>query len=215
MTSSTAAVLASGGVDSAALLLYALQRHSAVTPVYVRFGLTWESAELRSLRRQLRRLARPSLRPLVVLRAPVQDLYKNHWSLSGKKVPGYRSADAAVYLPGRNLLLLSQAGIYCALQKIPRVYLGTLAANPFADTRPPFFRALSRAVTIALGHPFQIHTPFRGLTKEEVVRRWPHAPFDLAFSCLNPKNSGPCGACNKCAEREKALLRPINRAGKI
>ncbi|MBL0350646.1 MAG: 7-cyano-7-deazaguanine synthase [Elusimicrobia bacterium] len=204
MRKNPAAVLVSGGLDSAALLVWALERHAPVHPVYVRFGLGWEKAELAALRRQWTALRRPGLRPLTVLEAPAAPLYGDHWSLSKGPVPGYRSADASVYLPGRNLLLLGLAGVYCARQKIPVAYFGALKGNPFADSRPPFLRAISRAVSLALGAPFRAVAPFRGWSKIQVLSRFPGARYDLAFSCLNPRGLRPCGACNKCAEGDKA-----------
>ena len=52
-------------------------------------------------------LEAPGLGALEVLEMPVQDLYGDHWSLTGVDPPGRESPDEAVYLPGRNLLLLA------------------------------------------------------------------------------------------------------------
>lgn len=204
MRKTPAAVLVSGGLDSVALLEWVRERHAPVHPLYVRFGLRWEKAELAALRRQGAARPAPGLRPVAVLDAPAAPLYGAHWSLAGGKVPGYRSADAAVFLPGRNLLLLGLAGVYCARRKIPVVYFGALKGNPFADSRPPFLRAISRAVSLALGAPFRAVAPFRRWSKSDLLARFPGAPYDRAFSCLNPRGLRPCGACNKCAEGDKA-----------
>ncbi len=207
MKKESACVLASGGLDSAALLSWALRRHRAVFPVFVRFGLRWERAELAALRRIWRALARPGLKPLTVLLLPAGDLYGRHWSLSGPGVPSYRSPDRAVYLPGRNLLLLAKAGVFCARKNISVLYLGTLAGNPFPDSGKYFLRSLSRSISLALGRPITARAPFRRWSKDDVLRRCPSAPYALAFSCLRPKGLRPCGACNKCAERDRVLRR--------
>lgn len=201
-------VLASGGLDSAALLVWALERYRVVRPVFVRMGLRWETAERRALSRVLRRLRRPGLRPLVELRASAADLYGRHWSLRGL-VPGYRSPDAAVYLPGRNLILLTLAGVYAARVGAADLALGVLAGNPFADSRPLFLRSVARSLARALGRRVSVRTPFRRWKKSEVLRRYPDAPFDLAFSCLRPRGPRPCGACNKCAERDLVRRGPF------
>src|SRR4051794_40089075 len=103
------AVLVSGGLDSAALLGLAARTHPAVPPFYVRTGLAWEAVERDSPGRFLTAIQTPALRPLVTLDLPVTDLYGEHWSLSGRGVPDAASPDEAVYLPGRNVLLLSKA----------------------------------------------------------------------------------------------------------
>src|SRR5262249_12845777 len=96
------AVLVSGGLDSAILLAEPPPDGPAVPPLYVRFGLYWEEIELAHLRRFLDALAAPALRPLTVLDMPVRDLYGDHWSITGRGVPGAATPDDAVFLPGRN-----------------------------------------------------------------------------------------------------------------
>src|SRR4051812_25041981 len=102
----TLAVLISGGLDSAILLGDAVRRGAVVHPLFVRCGLAWEPTELAYLRRYLAALAAPPLRALTVLDQPVADVYGPHWSVTGENVPGDDTPDDAVFLPGRNLLLL-------------------------------------------------------------------------------------------------------------
>ena len=106
------AVLA-GGLDSAVLVVELARTRRRVHPLFVRQGLLWEEAELAHLRRFLDAVARPSIAPLQVLELPVRALYGSHWSVSGEGTPGADTEDAAVYLPGKNLLLLAQAGVWC------------------------------------------------------------------------------------------------------
>src|SRR5947209_16985524 len=103
------AVLISGGLDSAILLGESLRSHAAVHPLYVRTGLAWEAVELAHLRRFLEAVRGPALQPLQVLDVPVSDLYGSHWSITGRGVPDAHSPDDAVFLPGRNVLLLGKA----------------------------------------------------------------------------------------------------------
>lgn len=179
----------------------------AVHPLYVRCGLRWEAAELRRLRRMLKAAAHPRLRPLEVSRAAVSGfLGKRHWSLSGKAVPGRRSAASSVFLPGRNLVLLAQAGLYCAARSIPAAAIGILKGNPFPDARPAFLRSMEHAIASAFGMPFKVLAPYRTLSKREILRRFPMPSWlGLAFSCLAPVRGRPCGRCNKCAERTSVL----------
>src|SRR5207248_6745260 len=129
---------------------------AVVHPLYVRSGLYWESVELRHLQRFLDAVRRPALQPLQVLEMPVTDLYGAHWSLTGRGVPDAASPDEAVFLPGRNVLLLSKALLWCHLNDVPALGLAVLAANPFPDATPEFFRAFAAAVNRAVGGRVQV-----------------------------------------------------------
>ncbi len=200
------AVLASGGADSSVLVADAARRGVAVHPMYVRFGLAWERVEEAHLRRFLAALpASLDVRPLVALDLPIADVYGAHWSVSGVEVPDAATPDEAVYLPGRNLLLLAKTSVWCALHGIEAIALGTLAANPFADASPAFFGAFGALAELALGGRLTVSTPFSGLTKAEVLDRGRDLPLALTFSCVDPADERHCGRCNKCAERRKAF----------
>jgi 7-cyano-7-deazaguanine synthase len=207
-------VLVSGGVESAALLAGALGRSRRVHPVYVRGGLRWETAELHWLRRYLKALSAAApgrrLAPLKILRLDLAGIYGRHWSTSGE-VPGARSADRAVYLPGRNVALFSAAACHAAVVGASAVEIGVLKGNPFADSSPDFLRKMSAALSEGLGRRIRLRAPFAALKKSDVIRRGARVggramPLELTFSCIRPRGLRPCGACNKCAERRKAFL---------
>jgi 7-cyano-7-deazaguanine synthase len=198
-------VLVSGGLDSAVLLGTAARRHPAVYPVYVRSGLAWEAVEREHLERFLAALAAPTLKPLVTLEMPVADLYGDHWSLTGRGVPGADSPDSAVYLPGRNVLLLSKALLWCHLHDLPTLALATLDRNPFPDATAAFFGSFAGAVNLGVGGRVEVVAPFAGQSKADVIRRGRDLPLRHTLSCLRPANGRHCGACNKCAERRAAF----------
>jgi 7-cyano-7-deazaguanine synthase len=199
------AVLVSGGLDSAVLLGTAVGRHPAVYPIYVRCGLAWEAAEREHVNRFLAAIAGRTLRPLVTLDMPVADLYGEHWSLTGRGVPAADSPDEAVYLAGRNVLLLSKALLWCHLHAVPTLALATLDRNPFPDATPEFFRSFAGAVNQAVGGKVQVVAPFAGLSKAEVIRRGRNLALEHTLSCLRPTVGRHCGRCNKCAERRAAF----------
>jgi 7-cyano-7-deazaguanine synthase len=199
------AVLVSGGLDSAVLLGTAGRHRAAVHPLYVRSGLAWEAAERDHLDRFLAALAEPTLHRLVTLDMPVADLYGDHWSLTGRGVPGVDSPDEAVYLPGRNVLLLSKALLWCHLHDVPMLALATLERNPFPDATPTFFDSFTAAVNRAVGGRVAVVAPFAGLSKAEVIRRGRDLPLRHTLSCLRPVGGRHCGRCNKCAERRAAF----------
>jgi len=199
------AVLASGGLDSAVLVAELLRQGRAVHPIYVRFGLAWEPTEEAHLRRFLDTLARPAPEPLTVLHVPIAPVYGSHWSVSGDAVPDEGTADEAVYLPGRNLLLLAQPSVWCALHGVHTIALGTLKGNPFPDATGEFFDDFAALVHRGLGHSLEVITPFAGLTKADVLELGSGLALQHTFSCIDPQDGRHCGHCNKCAERRLAF----------
>jgi 7-cyano-7-deazaguanine synthase len=195
-------------VDSVVLLGDMIARGWKVHPIYVRAGFRWEAAELYWVRRILRAIDGKSLSPLTVLRIPAAPVVDpGHWSLSGRGVPEADAAWDSVYLPGRNLVLLSEAGVLCAERGASTLALAVLKGNPFPDATPRFFSLMSRSISAAVARPLKVVAPYRAKTKAQVVRRGRELrlPLELTFSCINPKGVRPCGRCSKCGERDSAL----------
>lgn len=200
-----ALALVSGGIDSAVLVSELSSQFASVIPFYIRNGFAWEKVELHWLRRYLKKTASKAIAPLKVVDLPLRDVYPDHWSLTGKKIPDSKSEDAAVYLPGRNIILLSKAAVYAALQGIAFIASGILKGNPFPDSAPLFFRTMETALSEGLRAPLTVITPYAQLSKREVLERGRALPLALTFSCIAPKGMAHCGKCNKCAERMRAF----------
>ena len=209
----TTVVLLSGGLDSAVLAAHEAQS-ARVLPVYVSVGLAWEEAEI-AMVDQL--LATPAFAgkvdPLARLSFTMRDVYSPaHWAIRGVP-PAYDTPDEDVYLAGRNLVLLTKAGVVAAKAKAHRIALGPLAGNPFPDARPAFFAAMSEAMSLGLDHRIEIAAPFLESDKQDVIKRGVEldVPFALTLSCMNPANGAPgavpqhCGLCSKCRERRDAF----------
>jgi 7-cyano-7-deazaguanine synthase len=208
-------VLFSGGLDSAVLVAQERQT-AAVQPIHVRAGLAWEDAEARAIARLLASPPFEGLVPAAVtLTLDMRDVYPStHWAITGHP-PAYDTPDEDVYLIGRNLVLLTKAGTWCAANKVSRIVLGPLAGNPFPDATPEFFASMANALSLGLGRRVEIETPFRTLHKEDVVKRGLAlgVPFEQTLSCMNPTLAPPggpvaylhCGACSKCRERIDAF----------
>jgi 7-cyano-7-deazaguanine synthase len=200
-------VLCSGGLDSVVLVADLAQAADA-QPIYVSAGLAWEEAELGVLRRLA---ATPAfggrVRPLVRLDLTMRDVYPaSHWAIRGTP-PAYDTPDEDVYLAGRNIILLSKAGVYCAGAGIHRLAIGPLAGNPFPDATPVFFAAMSRALSLGLDATVEIEAPLAALHKADVVRLGARlgVPMEISLSCMNPQQGRHCGLCSKCRERRDAF----------
>jgi 7-cyano-7-deazaguanine synthase len=202
----TTAVLFSSGLDSA-VLAAAEARTRHVHPLYVSAGLAWEREELAAVDRLLASPAFRELAAIARLTFTVEDLYPaTHWALRGTP-PAFDTPDEDVYLTGRNIVLLSKAGIYCAQKKLPRIAIGPLAGNPFPDVTPEFFAAMSRTLSLGLAHEIAIEAPFVTMHKSDVIRLGAelNVPFELTLSCMSPRHGLHCGQCSKCRERRDAF----------
>lgn len=199
------AILLSGGLDSSILLAHLLEQGIVVQPIYVQSRLVWQAAELEAVQQFLAALRGPRLRALVTLEMPLADLYDGHWSLTGQDPPHANTPDDAVFLPGRNALLILKPAIWCQLQGITRLALATLVTNPFPDTSPDFFAGLETALNAGANRPLRVLRPLGQMTKRQVMRLVRGCPLERTFSCIAPQNGLHCGRCNKCAERQAAF----------
>ena len=206
MTTSPLAVLVSGGLDSAILLAEAVRAYPTISPLYVKTGLYWETAELAHLEQFLKAIRCPALCPLTVLEEPVKDLYGNHWSLSGIGVPAAGTPDEDVFLPGRNVLLLAKSLLWCHLHGVPEIAMAPLAANPFPDATPEFFREFTGAVNRAVNGTVRVIRPYAHFHKRDILLRGTGLPLEDTFSCIRPEDGRHCGRCSKCYERQQGFL---------
>ena len=203
-------VLLSGGLDSAVLAAHEAQA-DPVFPVYVSVGLAWEDAEVAMVERLLASPPYRNVDKLSRVSFTMRDVYSpTHWAIRGVP-PAYDTPDEDVYLTGRNLVLLTKAGVIASKIGATRIALGPLAGNPFPDARPEFFGAMAKAMSLGLDHSLEIVTPFLTWEKEDVIQRGVElgVPFEFTLSCMNPVIAAGlpqhCGLCSKCRERRDAF----------
>ena len=202
---STVGLLLSGGLDSAILLGHFLRQHQTVRPFYICSNLVWETAELQAVRGLVKALASPRLWRVGGSQAARQRRIRRPLERHGKWDARCRSADDAVYLPGRNAVLIVKAALWCQLHDIRELALGVLGSNPFADASAAFFEQFQGASNLATGAGLRILRPFANLEKRDVMELGRGLPLGLTFSCIAPVDGLHCGRCNKCAERQKAF----------
>lgn len=200
------AVLSSGGLDSAVLIAdYA--RSCQVFPMYIQAGLSWEAVELRALRSFLAAIRSPNVEQVTVLQMPAGPLYSDHWSMTGQGVPRADEPGRNVYIPGRNILLICPAAVWCSMQGIHRIAMASLNENNFADATPEFYQSLGSALSKGLEHEIRLESPYSGLTKGDLIARNSRLPLHLTLTCMVPVDGQHCGQCNKCHERHSAFVK--------
>ena len=151
-------------------------------------------------------LEHPNVRPVETLEVPARPLYGNHWSVSGVGVPGADAPDTKVYLPGRNVLLISLAAVWGSTHEVNRIAIGSLGGNPFPDATRGFYRRFGDVVSAGLDHSIDVVAPYLGLHKDELIKRHAGLPLGLTLTCMKPEGGVHCGDCNKCTERREAFV---------
>lgn len=204
------AVLVSGGVESSTAVALASRHFRQVYPVYIQFGLSWEHVELAHLDRFLSSISSSPLRPLTILECPVNDIYGQHWSVTRKNMPSREDPESAIYLPGRNLLLLSKIAVWCSLNGVTGIVLGTLESEVLPDRSKRFFELFEQVLSTGLATPLHILRPFAHSRKGDVIRMASDFPVEGTFTCIRPVRISRgidvhCGRCYKCAERRKGF----------
>lgn len=208
---SGAVILISGGLDSAVMAGLAVERGDPIFPLFVRQGFVWETEEEAAVRRFLAELASQfpgRVNPLLVSTLSAPSTLAGDWAMDPNgSAPGPTCPDETVYLPGRNLALLTQGALAAYVNGLERIQIGALSSNPFPDATPEFFRSFEKSVHEAMRWRVHVEVPLGHLTKTEALELGFHFRLELSLSCIRPVASSHCGNCNKCEERRVAFIR--------
>ena len=216
----TALVVFSGGQDSTTCLHWALRTFASVEAVFFEYGqrhaheeraaqqIAWKlGVPLRRFRLDFfREMGGNSLTDASIKIEAAGDTPGNHG------LPN-------TFVPGRNLLFLTQAASYAYTRGIRDVVTGVCQTDfsGYPDCRHDTLRALQKSLHIGLGWPernlgragaFRIHTPLMFRTKAESVllaQAWGALDsLALSHTCYEGFFP-PCGRCPSCLLRAKGF----------
>jgi 7-cyano-7-deazaguanine synthase len=208
MTASTtikpkrAVVLMSGGLDSTVLGHWAIVEGYDIVPLFVNYGQHCAEREFATLRRVVPKLAAP------IEVATLRGIYEN---ASSRLINEANLWDDSVtsqdlYLPYRNMLLLSTGTAHAAANRIATVFAAFINSNHALEIDATFaFLERTRELTAEVGD-VRLELPFRGYDKSRVAQIGSQlgVPIAETFSCqINSK--AHCGACPNCVDRLAAL----------
>lgn len=203
MSAAPAILLASGGLDSTTLAYCLRSTGVNYEPLFIDYGQHCAATELETLRTVL-----PSADSVGIRVVNLADVYRGTASRLIAEPDLWRDKleGEELYLPYRNLLLLSAAAAYAQARGRDVVYAAFINSNHAKeiDCSASFFDSLGRVLADYGG--VRVEIPFRTMSKADVVRIAAEhdVPIGQTYSC-QAASRVPCGACPNCVDRLDAL----------
>ena len=210
----TAAILLSGGLDSATVLAIATSQTFACHCLTVDYGQR-HRVELDAAGRVANALGAQSHRTVTMdLRAIGGSALTDEI-----EVPKDRKKTDAVpitYVPARNAVMLSLLLGLAEVVGAADLFIGANAVDysGYPDCRPAFlesFEQMARLATVAgaeRGVQFHVHAPLLNMTKAEIISAGTSLGLDygLTWSCYDPAPGNlACGRCDSCVLRRRGF----------
>ena len=207
-----ALVVFSGGQDSTTCLHWALNVFTRVEAIFFDYG-------------QRHARERESARIIAaLLKVPLREFRLGFFSEMGGNALVDKSAVIEAdthhglpntFVPGRNLLFLTQAAAYAYTLGISDLVTGVCQTDfsGYPDCRDETLRALEVALNLGLGWPERegklvLHTPLMFLTKAQTIllaqQLGAMGSLALSHTCYEGLNP-PCGVCPACLLRAKGF----------
>jgi len=174
-------VLASGGIDSTALIDFYLRQGMRVEGIHFQYGQNNGESELKSFEK-----------------------VKTFYQIEGKVIKlDFSLSKKQDEIIGRNTVFLFVAGFSTEAKKIA---LGIHADTPYYDCSRAFLRDSQKILDGYFAGTVQVDAPFIDLNKIDILTYCTEfkVPIELTYSCQR-QNNWPCGVCPTC--RELTLLR--------
>ncbi|GGI85148.1 7-cyano-7-deazaguanine synthase QueC [Shewanella gelidii] len=218
---STAVVVFSGGQDSTTCLIQALQDFDTVHAITFDYGQrhSQEIEVAKSLASQLNvashKVMDVSLLNELAISALTRDAISVSHELMDNGLPN-------TFVPGRNILFLTLAGIY-AYQVGASVIITGVCETDFSgypDCRNDFIKAMQSALVQGMDKALEINTPLMWLNKAQT---WALADKyhslalirDHTLTCYNGIIGPGCGDCPSCELRQNGLEEYLHQPEKI
>ena len=205
MELSKGVILVSGGLDSTTLMYLFVKQDVDFVPLFINYGQHCAEHELDTLKMVI-----PEQYADKIEIIDVSSVYKYSQSRFIRPANLWKEKVSAddLYIPYRNVLLLTIAASFAQTLGIDKVYAAFINSNHAKeiDCSSEFFNKLEGLLS-EYGS-VKIEMPFRDMTKYEVAKLGIElkAPIGRTFSCQASPDI-PCGACPNCVDRLEALKR--------
>ncbi|MFC0058814.1 7-cyano-7-deazaguanine synthase QueC [Vibrio inusitatus] len=216
-----AVVIFSGGQDSTTCLVQALTQFDEVHAITYDYGQRHRQ-EIEIAQKLAKKLGAKAhkvmdvtlLNELAVSSLTREDIPVSH-DLGENGLPNS-------FVPGRNILFLTLAGIY-AYQVGAKTLITGVCETDFSgypDCRDEFVKAMNSALSLGMDYQLDIKTPLMWLNKAETWAMADHYDAlemirDETLTCYNGIIGSGCGDCPACDLRAKGLAEYQDNADEI
>ena len=209
MKNEKAIVVLSGGQDSTTCLFWAMQRFNEVEAVTFNYNQR-HMAEI---------ICAESIAEELGIKHHILDMSLLHHlapnALTRDEIEvadGENGGLPSTFVPGRNLLFLSFAGVVARQVGAKHIITGVSETDfsGYPDCRDVFIKSLNVTLNLSMDDQFVIHTPLMWMNKAEAWR-WADelGAFDFVrektLTCYNGVIADGCGECPACTLRQKGL----------
>lgn len=203
-----AVIVLSGGMDSAVLMVQALNQGKQVAALSFNYGSKHNNMEL-PMAAGLCEIHKVDHK---IIDLPfINALFSSSLLESGEKIPeGAYDAEnmKSTVVPFRNGIMLSISAGYAESLSAPEVLLGSHSGDHaiYPDCRPEFNSAFARAVDMGTDGKVNINFPFSRMDKRDIGDLGRRLGLDYTGTWTCYKGDGiHCGTCGACDERKYAL----------
>lgn len=209
MNQEKAIVVFSGGQDSTTCLFWAKERFVEVEAVTFDYGQR-HSREIECAKEIATEMG---IKHHILDMSLLNQLVANALTREDIKVEKGESNELpSTFVPGRNLLFLSFAGVLASQVGAKHIVTGVCETDfsGYPDCRDIFIKSLNVTLNLSLDDTFVIHTPLMWINKAQT---WELADQLGAFefvrektlTCYNGVIADGCGECPACKLRQKGL----------
>lgn len=208
---SKAVVVFSGGQDSTTCLIQALSQYDEVHAVTFDYGQrhSQEIETAKQLGQQLNVASHKILDVTVLNDLAISALTRDAIPVSNELMD---NGLPNTFVPGRNILFLTLAGIYAYQLGAESVITGVCETDfsGYPDCRDQFIKAMQSALELGMDRELKLVTPLMWLNKAQT---WALADKyhqlelvrDQTLTCYNGILGSGCGTCPACLLRAKGL----------
>lgn len=208
MNTEKALVVFSGGQDSTTCLFWAKKAFNEVEAVTFNYGQR-HVAELDCAREIAEDLNVPHH---ILDMSLLNQLAPSALTRTDEEITHLEGELPSTFVPGRNLLFLSFAGILAKQIGAKHIVTGVCETDfsGYPDCRDIFVKSLNVSLNLSMDEQFVIHTPLMWINKAQT---WEMADDLGAFqyiqentlTCYNGLKGSGCGECPACELRQRGL----------
>ncbi|MFO7317523.1 MAG: 7-cyano-7-deazaguanine synthase QueC [Bacilli bacterium] len=209
MKNEKAIVVFSGGQDSTTCLFWAMEQFGEVEAVTFDYGQR-HRLEIECAKEIAKELG---VKHQILDMSLLNQLAPN--ALTREDIQVEEGEDGGLpntFVPGRNLLFLSFAGVVASQVGAKHIVTGVCQTDfsGYPDCRDIFIKSLNVTLNLAMDDTFVIHTPLMWLTKAqtwELADKLGALDFvrNKTLTCYNGIKADGCGECPACKLRRRGL----------